>query len=81
MTIDKNDILKYRHLIGLNIKNVDTWVSENSSKILKKRKYGEKITLHHKNIAAALQLRIEEIIITQLRLKNTELITSVYLAD
>ena len=36
-------------------------------KFWKKRKYGEKITLHHKNIAAALQLRIEEIIITQLR--------------
>ncbi len=46
----------------------DKWVSEKFIKIFgKKRKYGEKITKHHKNIAAALQNRIEEIIIRQLK--------------
>ena len=46
----------------------DKWVSEKFIKIFgKKRKYGEKITKHHKNIAAALQNRIEEIIIKQLK--------------
>ena len=48
---------------------------KNSLKFWKKRKYGEKITKHHKNIAAALQNRIEEIIIKQLKYlrKKTDL--------
>ena len=84
LIIDKNDILKYKiNLDWIEYQNKrDTWVSEKFIQNFgKKRKYGEKITLHHKNIAAALQLRIEEIIITQLRFlkKNTELIISVYL--
>ena len=51
----------------------DTWVSEKFTNVFgKKRNYEEPITDHHKNIAAALQQRLEEIVIPQLRfLKST----------
>ena len=45
----------------------DKWVSEKFIKIFGKKKIWRKITKHHKNIAAALQNRIEEIIIRQLK--------------
>ncbi len=44
------------------------WITEKFIKIFgKKREYKDKITAHHKNIAAALQNRIEQIIIKQLK--------------
>jgi carbamoyltransferase len=70
LTVDKNDILKYKiNLDWIEYQNKrDTWISEKFIENFgKKRKYGEKITSHHKNIAAALQLRVEEIIIKQLK--------------
>ena len=46
----------------------DKWVTEKFISIFgNKRKPNEKITNHHRNIAAALQLRIEEVILKQLR--------------
>ena len=49
-------------------KERDTWVSEKFIKIFEKRRnYSDKLTQHHKNIAAALQLRLEEIVLSQLR--------------
>ena len=45
----------------------DTWLSSKFFKLFgKKRTPGSKINQHHKNIAAALQKRIEEIVISQL---------------
>ena len=47
----------------------NTWVSKNFLKIFgPRRKYGEVVTDRHKNIAAALQKRIEEIILLQLKI-------------
>ena len=53
-------------------KERDTWLSEKFIKTFgKKRIYENKLTQHHKNIAAALQLRLEEVILSQLKyLKN-----------
>ena len=34
---------------------------------LEKKKYENKLTQHHKDIAAALQLRLEEIVLHQLK--------------
>ena len=49
-------------------KERDTWVSEKFIKVFgKRRNYSDKLTQHHKNIAAALQLRLEEIVLSQLR--------------
>ena len=49
-------------------KNYDTWVSKKFLRVFgKKRKYSDKISLKHKNIAAALQKRLEEIVIYQLK--------------
>ena len=49
-------------------KERNTWLSERFLKIFgKKRKYENKLTQHHKNIAAALQLRLEEIVLHQLK--------------
>ena len=70
LTVDKDDILKYKiNLDWIEYQNQrDKWVSEKFIENFgKKRKYDEKITYHHKNIAAALQLRVEEIIIKQLK--------------
>ena len=47
-------------------KERDTWVSEKFIKIFgKRRNYSDKLTQHHKNIAAALQLRLEEFVLSQ----------------
>ena len=47
----------------------NTWLSRKFFDCFGKgRKPGKKIYLHHKNIAAALQLRIEEIVLSNLRL-------------
>lgn len=44
------------------------WITEKFKKIFgKKREYKDKITQHHKNIAAALQDRLEEIVLSHLR--------------
>ncbi len=53
-------------------KERNTWVSEKFIKTFGKRKlYKDKLTQHHKNIAAALQLRLEEVVLSQLKyLKN-----------
>ena len=69
--IDKKDPLKY--LINLDWISYhyqrDTWLSQKFIDIFgKKRSEGSKITDHHKNIAAALQDRLEEVVLFQLRL-------------
>ena len=49
-------------------KERDTWLSKKFIKVFgKKKKYESKITQHHKDIAAALQFRLEEIVLSQLR--------------
>ncbi len=49
-------------------KKRSTWVSEKFLKIFgKKRIYSNKLNKHHKNIAAGLQKRLEEIVIKQLK--------------
>ena len=68
--IDKKDPLKY--IINLEWISYhyqrNTWFSDKFFKIFgKPRKEGTKLTNHHKNIAAALQDRLEEII-TQLKI-------------
>jgi len=68
--VDANDPLKY--IINLEWisyhKQRDSWVSD---KFLEnfgpKRKYNQILKNHHKNIAAALQLRLEEVVISQLK--------------
>ena len=65
--IDKKDPLKY--IINLEWISYhyqrNTWFSDKFFKIFgKPRKEGTKLTNHHKNIAAALQDRLEEIVIT-----------------
>ena len=53
-------------------KERDTWLSEKFIKTFGKRRlFKNKLTQHHKNIAAALQLRLEEVVLSQLKyLKN-----------
>jgi carbamoyltransferase len=69
--IDKNDPLNY--VINLEWISYhyqrNTWFSDKFFKLFgKPRKEGSKLTNHHKNIAAALQDRLEEIVITQLKI-------------
>lgn len=69
--IDKKDPLKY--LINLDWISYhyqrDTWLSQKFFETFgKKRLEGGKITDHHKNLAAALQDRLEEVVLFQLRL-------------
>ncbi len=46
----------------------DKWVTKKFLNIFgQKRKYGDTITDNHKNIAAALQLRLEEVVLRQLK--------------
>jgi len=46
----------------------DKWVTEKFKEIFgKKRNYKDEITQHHKDIAAALQTRLEEIVLNQLK--------------
>ena len=53
--------------IAYHIKR-DTWISEKFTKVFGKiRKPGTKIFQHHKNIAAALQLRLEEVVLSKLK--------------
>ena len=51
----------------------DTWISEHFKNIFGPvRKFEDEITVHHKNIAAALQKRVEDIVLSQLEfLKKT----------
>ena len=54
--------------IAYHIKR-DTWISEKFIKFFgKKRKYRDPIKQRHKNIAAALQLRLEEIVLNKLKI-------------
>ena len=66
---DKKDPLLYkinREWISYN-KVRDKWVSDLFINTFgKKREYNHKLKQHHKNIAAALQLRLEEIVLSQL---------------
>ena len=69
--LDPKDPLKY--IIDkdwIDYQNVkDKWLSDKFIKTFgKKREYNSKITTHHKNIAAALQERLEEIILAQLKI-------------
>ena len=70
------EIINYKNNLNINIdtdwitfhKERDTWISEKFIKVFgKKRKYENRLTQHHKDIAAALQLRLEEIVLHQLR--------------
>jgi len=70
------DIISYKKHLEINIntdwityhKERDTWLSEKFIKTFgKRRKYANKLTQHHKNIAAAIQLRLEEIVLHQLK--------------
>ncbi|MDA9703201.1 hypothetical protein N9U70_01565, partial [Paracoccaceae bacterium] len=46
----------------------DTWISTKFTNLFgPKRNYADPITQHHKNIAAALQLRLEELVLSQLK--------------
>ena len=48
--------------------NYNSWISKKFLKVFgKKRKYNDQITKKHKNLAAALQKRLEEVVIYQLR--------------
>lgn len=69
------DIIKYKGFLNYSInkkwisyhKQRNTWVSEHFYKIFgKKRDYKDKITSKHKNISAALQKRLEEIVLKDL---------------
>ena len=68
--IDKKDKLKYlinSEWNGYYYKR-NKWLSDKFFKIFgKPRKPGSKITNHHKNIAAALQDRLEEVVLAQLK--------------
>ncbi len=69
--LDKNDSLSYKiNLDWIDYhKERDKWVSKKFYKIFgKKRILEDKITEHHKNIAAALQDRLEEIVLKQLKI-------------
>jgi len=45
----------------------DKWVSDHFTKVFgPKRNEGDEISIHHKNIAAALQRRLEEVVLSQL---------------
>ncbi len=49
-------------------KKRDVWISKKFYKFFgKRKKYEDKLTNHHKNIAAALQLRLEEVVIENLK--------------
>lgn len=70
------DIIKHKsgldYVINQNFityhKERDTWISAKFIKLFgKRKKYNDKITQNHKNIAAALQLRLEEIVLSQLK--------------
>ena len=69
--IDKKDPLKYlinKEWIDYH-KIKDKWVSKKFLNVFgKKRNTGSKISLHHKNIAAALQDRLEEVVLYQLKI-------------
>lgn len=63
-------------------KERNTWLSQKFIKVFgKRRNYSNKLTQHHKDIAAALQLRLEEIVLSQLRyLKKKFKISKICLA-
>ncbi len=72
-------IIKKKNNLGFEInkqwiayhKFRDIWVSDKFYSLFgKKRNWKDKITKKHKNIAAALQLRLEEIVLSQLRYLN-----------
>lgn len=67
--IEKND---FEFKVNLEFVDYYTarnkWVTDNFKKIFgEKRKYSEPLTNHHKNIAAALQLKLESLVINQLK--------------
>ena len=74
------DIIRTENNLDLKINNDwityhlerDTWLSEKFIKTFGKRRlYKDTLTQHHKNIAAALQLRLEEVVLSQVKyLKN-----------
>ena len=72
--IDKKNPLKYlinEDWISYHLER-NKWVSEKFINVFgKKRNWKDKLSIHHKNIAAALQKRLEEVVLTQLKyLKN-----------
>jgi len=69
------EIIGYKKNLDINIntdwisfhKERDTWVSKKFIKVFgKKKTYKSRLTQHHKDIAAALQFRLEEIVLHQL---------------
>ena len=84
------EIISYKNHLEIKIntdwityhRERDTWLSEKFIKIFgKRRKYVNKLTQHHKNIAAAIQMRLEEIVLHQLKyLKNKYKISKLCLA-
>ena len=70
------DIIQYKSGLDYKInknyisyhKQRNTWVGDEFLKIFGKRRlFKNKLTLHHKTIAAALQWRVEEVVLKQLR--------------
>lgn len=70
------EIIGYKNNLDIKIntdwitfhKERDTWLSEKFLKVFgRKKKYEDRLTQHHKDIAAALQFRLEEIVINQLK--------------
>ena len=70
------EIIKFENFLNLEIntdwityhKERDTWLSEKFIQTFGKRRlYKDKLNQHHKNIAAALQLRLEEVVLSQLK--------------
>ena len=63
----------FKYEVNLELVNYyterDKWVTKKFIEIFgKKRKYEEPILDHHKNIAAALQLRLEQVVLKQLKI-------------
>lgn len=51
----------------------DTWVSDKFKEVFgQKREYQDELTQHHKDIAAALQYRLEEVVLNQLKKARAE---------
>ena len=53
-------------MIAYHLKR-DKWVSDKFYNLFGKKKWDDKILKKHKDIAAALQLRIEEVVLSQIK--------------
>ena len=66
--IEKNDyeFIINKDWIAYHLKR-DVWIIEFINVFGPKRSYKDELTDHHKNIASALQLRIEQVVLNQLK--------------